>query len=170
MSAAFIFCVLSEKKNLVLVPYNMAQGLSHAKCCGEIVRVFFLVVCPCIVCQCSAECGGGHKSRYVVCTTEGSSSVLSDEACNTVTKPRSSRTCNNMPCGPVWLTSEWSQVKVIRCFGLTNHNQFLFERYTLYNQFEASLIWKSIQGVAETCSILTPTYHGRLSVGLHWSQ
>ncbi|XP_038072940.1 thrombospondin type-1 domain-containing protein 4-like [Patiria miniata] len=58
---------------------------------------------------CSAECGGGHKSRYVVCTTEGTSQVLTDQACNTITKPRTSRTCNNMPCGPVWLTSEWSQ-------------------------------------------------------------
>ncbi|XP_022095859.1 thrombospondin type-1 domain-containing protein 4-like isoform X2 [Acanthaster planci] len=58
---------------------------------------------------CSAECGGGHKSRYVVCTTEGNSQVLSDEACNTITKPRTTRTCNSMPCGAVWLTSEWSQ-------------------------------------------------------------
>ncbi|XP_071793929.1 thrombospondin type-1 domain-containing protein 4-like isoform X1 [Asterias amurensis] len=61
---------------------------------------------------CSSECGGGHKSRYVVCSTEGTTEVLHDDACNTITKPRTSRTCNNMPCGAVWLTSEWNQCSV----------------------------------------------------------
>ena len=61
-----------------------------------------LPFCSYLPLQCSVTCGSGLKKRTVEC-------VGLNSRCNPNTKPRSTLTCNNIPC-PRWRTGEWSRV------------------------------------------------------------
>ncbi|XP_065833779.1 A disintegrin and metalloproteinase with thrombospondin motifs 18-like isoform X2 [Oscarella lobularis] len=55
--------------------------------------------------SCSATCGGGQRSRDVVCR-RGEAEVEDDE-CRLSVKPRSTRTCGKIAC-PSWRTGTWT--------------------------------------------------------------
>ena len=61
-----------------------------------------LPYCSYLLLQCSVTCGSGLKKRTVEC-------VGLNSQCDPNTKPRSTLTCNNIPC-PRWSTGEWSRV------------------------------------------------------------
>ena len=61
---------------------------------------------------CSKTCGGGVKTRLVVCVRQDSpTTVLNDYDCRKKAKPRSSRPCSVSSC-PMWKLGSWSQVEM----------------------------------------------------------
>ena len=73
----------------------------------EVTLRFFFCVWPLwilvLLLQCSVPCGGGAKTRQVVCKKRlgnGTWVALPDDQCRDVTsnKPHSSMRCNSMPC------------------------------------------------------------------------
>ncbi|XP_039739651.1 papilin isoform X2 [Pteropus medius] len=58
--------------------------------------------------ECSAECGGGHQSRPVFCTTDNE--VYPDPMCQHQPRPPSHRLCSSHPCPQTkrWKTGPWA--------------------------------------------------------------
>ncbi|XP_027945697.1 papilin isoform X1 [Eumetopias jubatus] len=58
--------------------------------------------------DCSAECGGGHQSRPVFCTTDDE--VYPDHMCQHQLRPADRRPCSTHPCPQTkrWKTGPWS--------------------------------------------------------------
>ncbi|ELK01030.1 Papilin [Pteropus alecto] len=58
--------------------------------------------------ECSAECGGGHQSRPVFCTTDNE--VYPDPMCQHQPRPASHRLCSSHPCPQTkrWKTGPWA--------------------------------------------------------------
>ncbi|XP_015990263.2 papilin isoform X3 [Rousettus aegyptiacus] len=75
--------------------------------------------------ECSAECGGGHQSRPVFCTTDNE--VYPDHMCQHQPRPAGHRPCSPHPCPQTkrWKTGPWapcsascgggSQVRSVYC-------------------------------------------------------
>ncbi|RMX48625.1 hypothetical protein pdam_00008003 [Pocillopora damicornis] len=57
---------------------------------------------------CSVTCGGGTQTRDVFCFLAQNSSVVSDEACGSLTKPASTQKCNTQACEAKWYVEEWT--------------------------------------------------------------
>nr|CAB3220001.1 A disintegrin and metalloproteinase with thrombospondin motifs 6 [Phallusia mammillata] len=63
--------------------------------------------------ECSRTCGGGHRTRHVMCMrvlSQIEDEVIDDIYC-TDGKPRSSSRCNLDTCPPQWTTGRWSSCK-----------------------------------------------------------
>ncbi|XP_075387368.1 papilin [Tenrec ecaudatus] len=58
--------------------------------------------------DCSAECGGGHQTRLVVCTSDNE--VYPDHLCQRQPRPATRRTCSLQPCPQTkrWKTGPWT--------------------------------------------------------------
>lgn len=64
---------------------------------------------------CSEFCGGGQQQRNVTCVqviTQKYTKILPAPSCNHLSKPGSSKNCNNIDCMPQWVTGEWTQCSV----------------------------------------------------------
>ncbi|XP_038060636.1 A disintegrin and metalloproteinase with thrombospondin motifs 9-like [Patiria miniata] len=63
--------------------------------------------------QCSATCGGGIRSRLVLCRLR-SGRTLSDSSCNLLSRPENTRICSANPCPTrhSWRTRPWSWCSV----------------------------------------------------------
>ncbi|XP_020601543.1 neurogenic locus notch homolog protein 1-like isoform X6 [Orbicella faveolata] len=60
--------------------------------------------------DCSKDCAGGVQERDVRCVLTSDRTVVSDEACDLLTKPPSSRECHMQVCAPIsrWYVTNWS--------------------------------------------------------------
>ena len=53
--------------------------------------------------QCSQDCGGGNRTRDVVCQIPRTGEIVNENMCNQQTKPQTFEYCNLDPCKRVWL-------------------------------------------------------------------
>ncbi|XP_008270321.3 papilin [Oryctolagus cuniculus] len=62
--------------------------------------------------ECSTECGGGHQTRLVFCTTD--TEAYPDHMCQHLPQPASRRQCNPQPCPQTkrWKTGPWTPCSV----------------------------------------------------------
>ena len=66
---------------------------------------------------CSTTCGGGVRSRLVMCmrtisTTEDE--TVPDSYCDEL-KPDMEEVCNNIDCPPTWVAEKWQKVSWFVC-------------------------------------------------------
>ncbi|XP_072039252.1 LOW QUALITY PROTEIN: thrombospondin type-1 domain-containing protein 4-like [Amphiura filiformis] len=66
--------------------------------------------------ECSAQCGEGTKERQVKCVDERNEE-LADEACEGLSKPSTTLSCDNGGCVAKWFASDWSQLCSSECGG-----------------------------------------------------
>ena len=48
--------------------------------------------------QCSQDCGGGYRTRNVVCQIPRTGEIVNENMCNRQTQPHSFEYCNLDPC------------------------------------------------------------------------
>lgn len=66
--------------------------------------------------KCSVTCGEGQHSRNVHCwlmMAPGFDSTVHEYVCSSLKKPTVVKNCRQVECGPVWESSEWSEVRHI---------------------------------------------------------
>ena len=75
------------------------------------------ILTPLYLLQCSATCGGGIKSRLVLCRLS-SGRTLADTSCNTLSRPVDTRLCSTNPCPSraSWRTNPWNLVGRHWCY------------------------------------------------------
>ncbi|XP_064648174.1 thrombospondin type-1 domain-containing protein 4-like isoform X2 [Lineus longissimus] len=63
--------------------------------------------------NCSAPCGGGTQQTVIVCVLRQSLAVVTNDNCDSRTKPAvRTLTCNANPCPPSWEVEDWSSCSV----------------------------------------------------------
>ena len=68
--------------------------------------------------RCSQTCGGGRKTRLVVCKQhidQNEEVILDDSECPGE-RPVSDRVCRRSNCPAVWVAEEWTEVTSYDCF------------------------------------------------------
>lgn len=86
-------------------PINPTNKRSHR------VEMRTILVCPCSP-QCTKPCGGGIKTRLVVCQRPNGER-FNDLSCEIHDKPPDREQCNTQPCpsNPHWSADAWSSVR-----------------------------------------------------------
>ena len=65
------------------------------------VHVNDVLICDCLYwcVQCSEKCGGGQRSRVVVCLSADTHDLVAGSLCNMTARPTDVERCNLHPCG-----------------------------------------------------------------------
>uniref|UniRef100_A0A2P2I461 Thrombospondin type-1 domain-containing protein 4-like n=1 Tax=Hirondellea gigas TaxID=1518452 RepID=A0A2P2I461_9CRUS len=83
--------------------------------------------------QCSGKCGGGNRTREVVCVVflRGSFRATLDLECDSRSRPSATEQCNTDPCPPHWYFTQWtpcsrscgrgSQQRSVQCLDTNQH-------------------------------------------------
>ena len=66
--------------------------------------------------ECTSSCGGGQKTRSIMCTLEVSKEVVAEGLCDANIKPPESEPCNDEAC-EVRITGEPSITLKMSCLG-----------------------------------------------------
>lgn len=82
--------------------YDQLEHEALLKCTKPL---FLFLLCR----QCSKPCGGGIKTRLVVCQRP-SGERFSDQSCEILDKPPDREQCNKQPCSH-WRADPWSSVR-----------------------------------------------------------
>lgn len=85
--------------------------INHTKKRSNHVEMRTILVCPCCP-QCTKPCGGGIKTRLVVCQRPNGER-FNDLSCEIHDKPPDREQCNTQPCpsNPHWSADTWSSVR-----------------------------------------------------------
>ncbi|XP_043274071.1 papilin [Venturia canescens] len=57
--------------------------------------------------ECSSTCGGGYKSRRVMCVKRRDNAPVDDNLCDRQLEPDDTELCGNDPCPSEWVANEW---------------------------------------------------------------
>ena len=85
------------------VPFKRKIVLKRKVFSSDLLLSFF---------QCSQTCGAGKKLRKVSCVDTVTGQPIDDQLCEKEAKPRVARRCSKIPCPFMWITGDWTQVRL----------------------------------------------------------
>ncbi|CAG0888031.1 unnamed protein product [Darwinula stevensoni] len=100
--AIFIVILYQEQNPGVEYEYSIPEGVSGS----QFPDTYNWVADP--FSACSAECGGGVKSRTVKCVRGGTEEDVPEYLCDPSLRPKDSEACAPQACHPSWFIMNWS--------------------------------------------------------------